>query len=228
MRSRRTRLDPFSSAMSPSPPRRERKFNATHDSTVEILCWVDDHSRYAISVTAHRRVSGRIVVATFTKALEEHGIPASTPTDNGMVFTTRLSGGKGGRNGFEHLLDSLGIHQKNSRPNRPTTCGKVERFHQTLKRWLTARPAPATITELQETARRIRQPLQPAPPPPLTKRTHPRRRLPDQTQSHPLRRAPAALPGAERQSQPRQRRHCASTATSTTSGSAATSTEPPS
>jgi hypothetical protein len=66
-----------------------------------------------------------------------------------MVFTTRLSGGKGGRNAFEHLLDSLGIIQKNSKPNHPTTCGKVERFHQTLKRWLTARPAPATITELQ-------------------------------------------------------------------------------
>jgi len=115
---------------------------------VEILCWIDDHSRYAISVTAHRRITGRIVVDTFTKALETHGIPASTLTDNGMVFTTRLSGGKGGRNAFEHLLDSLGIHQKNSKPNHPTTCGKVERFHQTLKKWLTAHPAPATITEL--------------------------------------------------------------------------------
>ena len=90
-----------------------------------------------------------IVVDTFTKALEAHGVPASTLTDNGMVFTTRLSGGKGGRNGFEHLLDSLGIIQKNSRPNHPTTCGKVERFHQTLKRWLAAHPAPATIVELQ-------------------------------------------------------------------------------
>jgi hypothetical protein len=66
-----------------------------------------------------------------------------------MVFTTRLSGGKGDRNGFEHLLDSLGIVQKNSRPNHPTTCGKVERFHHTLKRWLAAHPAPATTTELQ-------------------------------------------------------------------------------
>jgi transposase InsO family protein len=118
-------------------------------SDVEILCWLDDHSRYAISVTAHRRVTGPIVVDTFTNALEDHGIPASTLTDNGMVFTTRLAGGRGGRNGFEHLLDSLGITQKNSRPNHPTTCGKVERFHQTLKRWLDVHPAPATIAELQ-------------------------------------------------------------------------------
>ncbi len=61
----------------------------------------------------------------------------------------RPAGGRGGRNGFEHLLDQLGIVQKNSRPNHPTTCGKVERFHQTLKRWLAAQPATATITDLQ-------------------------------------------------------------------------------
>jgi transposase InsO family protein len=118
-------------------------------SEVEILCWIDDHSRLAISVTAHRRVTGPIVVDTFTKALEAHGVPASTLTDNGMVFTTRLSGGKGGRNGYETLLDALGVTQKNSRPNHPTTCGKVERFHQTLKRWLTAHPPAATTDELQ-------------------------------------------------------------------------------
>jgi hypothetical protein len=118
-------------------------------SDVEILCWLDDHSRTAISVTAHRRVTGDIVVDMFTNTLEAHGVPASTLTDNAMVFTTRLSGGRGGRNRFEHLLDSLGIIQKNSRPNHPTTCGKVERFHQTLKKWLAAHPAPATIAELQ-------------------------------------------------------------------------------
>ena len=42
---------------------------------VEILCWIDDHSRYAISVTAHRRVTGPIVVDAFTKAIETHGDP---------------------------------------------------------------------------------------------------------------------------------------------------------
>jgi len=119
------------------------------DSDTEILCWIDDHSRLAISVTAHRRVTGPIVVNAFTAAIETHGIPASTLTDNGMVFTTRLSGGKGGRNGFEHLLDSLGVVQKNSRPNHPTTCGKVERFHETLKKWLRLQPTPTTISQLQ-------------------------------------------------------------------------------
>jgi hypothetical protein len=67
-----------------------------------------------------------------------------------MVFTTRLSGGRGGRNGFETELRRAGITQKNSRPAHPTTCGKVERFHQTLKHWLTAQPhQPTTLTGLQ-------------------------------------------------------------------------------
>ena len=116
---------------------------------VEILCWIDDHSRYGLSVTAHVRVTGSIVVDAFRAACADYGVPASTLTDNGMVFTTRLSGGKGGRNGFEHELRRLGVTQKNSRPNHPMTCGKVERFQQTLKKWLRAQPQPATITQLQ-------------------------------------------------------------------------------
>jgi transposase InsO family protein len=115
----------------------------------EILTWLDDHSRYALSVTAHRRVTGPIVLDMFRKAYEAHGIPASTLTDNGMVFTTRLAGGKGGRNQLEHELRRLGVHQINSTPNHPTTCGKVERFQQTLKRWLTRQPRATTLPELQ-------------------------------------------------------------------------------
>jgi transposase InsO family protein len=115
----------------------------------EILTWLDDHSRYALSVTAHRRVTGPIVLDTFRKAHEAHGIPASTLTDNGMVFTTRLAGGKGGRNQLETELRRLGVVQINSTPNHPTTCGKVERFQQTLKRWLTHQPPAHTIAELQ-------------------------------------------------------------------------------
>ena len=116
----------------------------------EILSWIDDHSRYAVSVTAHHQVTGPIVLATFREAVASHGIPASTLTDNGMVFTTRHCGGKGGRNAFEHELRRLGVSQNNSRPNHPTTCGKVQRFQQTLKKWLTAQPdQPATIAELQ-------------------------------------------------------------------------------
>jgi len=116
---------------------------------VEILDWIDDHARYALSVTAHRRVTGHIVLAEFRKTVAAHGVPASTLTDNGMVFTTRLAGGKGGRNGFENELHRLGVTQINSTPNHPTTCGKIERFHQTLKKWLTNQPRAATLAGLQ-------------------------------------------------------------------------------
>jgi transposase InsO family protein len=119
----------------------------------EILSWLDDHARYALRLTAHARVTGPIVLESFRGTCAEHGIPASTLTDNGMVFTTRLSGGKRGaatRNGFETELQRLGVEQKNSSPNHPTTCGKVERFQQTLKKWLRAQdPQPTTIAELQ-------------------------------------------------------------------------------
>jgi transposase InsO family protein len=115
----------------------------------EILSWLDDHARYALSVTAHHRVTGPIVTATFRASCAEHGPPAATLTDNGMVFTTRLSGGRGGRNGFETELTRRGIVQKNSRPNHPTTCGKIERFQQTLKAWLAAQPQPASLEALQ-------------------------------------------------------------------------------
>lgn len=120
---------------------------------VEILTWLDDCSRYALNITAHPAISTPIVLAQFRDTTQTHGIPASTLTDNGMVFTTRLAGRgrSGGRNSFEAELRRLGIIQKNSRPGHPTTQGKVERFQQTMKNWLAAAtPQPATIGELQQ------------------------------------------------------------------------------
>jgi transposase InsO family protein len=117
---------------------------------VEILTWLDDHSRYALSVTAHRPVTGPAVVASFRNAIIKHGTPFSTLTDNGLVFTTRFAhGGRTSRNGLENELVKLRVRQKNSRPNHPTTCGKVERFQLTMKKWLRTQPSVGTVTELQ-------------------------------------------------------------------------------
>jgi len=69
-----------------------------------------------------------------------------------MVYTVRLAGHgrQGGKNAFEAELRRLHIVQKNSRPAHPTTCGKVERFQQTMKNWLRAQPIqPTTIDQLQ-------------------------------------------------------------------------------
>ena len=124
-------------------------YRLANDIDVEILSWLDDHSRYALSVTAHLRVTGPTVLHTFRNTTDSHEIPMSTLTDNGMVFTARFAGGRGGRNAFEAELVRLHVIQKNSRPNHPTTYGKVERFQQTLKAWLRAQPQPATINQLQ-------------------------------------------------------------------------------
>lgn len=117
------------------------------DSTdVEILNWLDDHSRFLISCTVHAPVTGDIVVETFLAAGNHHGLPASTLTDNGRVYTARFGGGK---NAFEYLLAALRITQKNGSANHPQTQGKVERLHRTQKRWLAQQPPAATIADLQ-------------------------------------------------------------------------------
>lgn len=117
--------------------------NGTH---VEILNWLDDHSRMLLSITVFVRVTGDHVVDTFTSNINTYRPPTSTLTDNGSVYTSRFTGG---RNAFEYLHSILQIQQKNGHPGHPQTQGKIERFHQTLKKWL-ARQQPATTPpELQ-------------------------------------------------------------------------------
>lgn len=125
-------------------------YRLANGADVEIITWLDDHSRYALHVTAHRRITAPIVAATFIDTGHHYGFPASTLTDNGMVYTVRFATGPGGRTKLATELRARNIIQKNSRPNHPTTCGKVERFQQTMKKWLRAQPdQPATLTALQ-------------------------------------------------------------------------------
>lgn len=131
----------------------------TFPKGIEIITWLDDCTRYALHVSAHRAITTAIVTATFRQTTGRHGIPASTLTDNGMVYTVRLAGigRQGGRNGFEQQLNNWHVVQKNSRPNHPTTCGKAERFQQTMKNWLRAQPdQPSNIVELQALLDRFR------------------------------------------------------------------------
>jgi transposase InsO family protein len=112
----------------------------------EIINWLDDHSRHLLACSAWAPVTGKVVVDTFLQASSTYGLPASTLTDNGRVYTARSGGG---RNAFEYLLAALGIRQKNGSPNHPQTQGKVERFHQTQKRWLARQPPATTLPDLQ-------------------------------------------------------------------------------
>ncbi len=113
---------------------------------VEILNVIDDHSRLVVASKALVVFKATDVVATFHQAAAALGFPAQMLTDNGAVFTAAP---RHGRCAMELELASLGITYRHSTPYHPQTCGKVERLHQTLKRYLTKRPKAGSIEELQ-------------------------------------------------------------------------------
>lgn len=125
------------------------------DTPVEILNIEDDHSRLDIASDARYTTTGEDVVASFHRAFRRQGIPARVLTDNAAVFTGKPRGG--GRVALELELDLLGVKLDHSRPRHPQTCGKVERFHQTQKKWLAAQPPAATLAELQRQLDRFRR-----------------------------------------------------------------------
>jgi transposase InsO family protein len=113
---------------------------------VEILNQIDDHSRLFLGSDAYLRVKAADVVQSFHKAAGLHGLPASLLTDNGAVFTGSYRGGKVL---LQYELERLGVEFKNSRPYHPQTCGKIERLHQTLKRYLAKQRPAQTLRALQ-------------------------------------------------------------------------------
>ena len=113
---------------------------------VEIINWLDDHSRLLLACTAFKAITGKIVIDSFNQCRSEYGTPFSTLIDNGNVYTARFTQGK---NGFEYLLSELEIIQKNGSPGHPQTQGKIERFHQTLKKWLSGQKTAEDLKELQ-------------------------------------------------------------------------------
>ena len=103
-------------------------------------------TRLFLNSDAYVRVKAADVVSSFHKAAGLHGPPASLLTDNGAVFTGSYRHGKVL---LEYELERLSVECKNSRPYHPQTCGKVERLHQTLKRYLAKQPPARMLSELQ-------------------------------------------------------------------------------
>ena len=85
--------------------------------------------------------------SAFCDATSRWGMPARVMSDNGTCFTGRFFGGA--EVDFERNLRALGIRHLLSSPAHPQTCGKIERFHQTLKRWLARQPQARSIPQLQ-------------------------------------------------------------------------------
>ena len=107
----------------------------------EVLNIIDDHSRVCVESRAFVTTRSPDVVRALHRAAENRGYPEAFLTDNGAIFTSSMRGNDTGA--IEPELLSLGIRSKHSRPYHPQTCGKVERFHQTLKKFL-AKQDPAT------------------------------------------------------------------------------------
>lgn len=106
--------------------------------SVKVINIIDDASRTLIASRAHRSESFAAAWDTFCHGADSWGLPQQVLSDNAHGFTT-----------LDVPLSHLGIHKIESRPGHPQTAGKVERFHQTLKRWLNARPAAEHLDDLQ-------------------------------------------------------------------------------
>jgi len=132
-------------------PNERWQMDVTHYSLasgqqVEILNVIDDHSRLCVASRCSAVFTSRRVVQVFTDAGSAWGYPEKVLSDNGAVFTAAYRGGVAA---MEAALLGLGILFVRSRPYHPQTCGKVERFHQTLKKYLDRQPKARTLRELQ-------------------------------------------------------------------------------
>lgn len=98
----------------------------------KILTGIDDHSRFVVCAGVMVRATSRAVCRHFAAAMGRHGVPQDVLTDNGKVFTGRF-----GHTDTEVLFDRIcrenGIDHLLTAPRRPTTTGKIERFHRTLR-----------------------------------------------------------------------------------------------
>jgi transposase InsO family protein len=100
----------------------------------KVVTCVDDHSRFAITAAVVARPTGRAVCSALVAAMARYGVPEEMLTDNGKQFTDRF--GHGGEVLFDRICRENGIKHRLTQPASPTTTGKVERFHQTLRREL--------------------------------------------------------------------------------------------
>lgn len=113
---------------------------------VEIVNVLDDHSRLCVASRAVPVARATDVVEFFQAARAVYGTPAALLSDNGAIFTASYRHGKVA---LETELERLGVTFKHSRPYHPQTCGKVERFHQTMKKFLARQDPARSLATLQ-------------------------------------------------------------------------------
>ncbi|HCT77966.1 MAG TPA: IS481 family transposase [Micromonosporaceae bacterium] len=110
---------------------------------------LDDCTRYLVACRAHPAETAEGAIDAAEHAVDEMGAPGLWLTDNGTAFTSRRTHPDNGISTFTRKVLGWSTRLIHSSPYHPQTCGKVERHHQTLKKWLRSQPKPATIEELQ-------------------------------------------------------------------------------
>jgi len=104
----------------------------TDGSELKVVTGIDDHSRFCVSALVVRRATARPVCDALAQAMRRHGVPDQILTDNGKVFTGRFGPGTGVVL-FDRICRENGIRHLLTAPRSPTTTGKVERFHKTVR-----------------------------------------------------------------------------------------------
>jgi transposase InsO family protein len=115
---------------------------------VWVMDVLDDHSRLLVAARACGGPTAEAAWDAICEGAQRWGLPAQVMSDNGTCFTSRFQGWSG-ETAFERDLRALGIHHIPSSPSHPQTCGKLERFHQTLKKWLATQPLARSHNQLQ-------------------------------------------------------------------------------
>ncbi len=117
---------------------------------LKVVTGIDDHSRFCVIARLVRRATSRAVTEAFSDAMKTYGIPDEVLTDNGKCFTGRF-----GLHQAEVLFDRIcrenGISHRLTAPRSPTTTGKIERFHQSLRKEFLADRAFASFEIAQQT-----------------------------------------------------------------------------
>ena len=121
---------------------------------VKVVTGVDDHSRFCVFARLCARATGRAVCLALPRPWRRYGVPDEVLTDNGKQFTDRF--GRGGEVLFDRICRDNGITHRLTQPATPTTTGKVERFHQTLRRDCSTDHGPfAALDDAQADDRRL-------------------------------------------------------------------------
>ena len=116
---------------------------------LKVVTGIDDHSRFCVLATLVPRATARRVCAAFAEAIRCYGVPEEVLTDNGKVFTARF-GHRAAETLFDRICRENGITHRLTAVRSPTTTGKIERFHKTLRRELFAKQSFTTIEEVQQ------------------------------------------------------------------------------